>query len=865
MTAPWRTHSPLGSRRAPSDRRSWLGELGEVVFLSRHAAIIALAVSAALVPGIGPNRAWIAAAVLAFVLPYNVVLQYWMRRTGRIPVVMAMTDQLVGIGFAWAAPTTWIPVLLVQLAEIGLATAAFGRRIAAIATAGSAAGLMVVGIITDQPEPVVGVLSFAIAAALLLLAVGALSEGERRLGLRYGRMVEDLDAIVWEALPDEPMFTYVSPRAEHILGYPLSDWYEPGFWASHIHPDDREAAVTGCEAATALLEDHELEYRMVAADGSIVHLHDVATVEADGAGRPLSLRGVMVDVTARKRAEERVRQYADVVESIQMAVLVARREQLHDTQDEGRDVLRIVAANPEAARMTNRPRDRLVGALVHEEFPGVDRSALLERLLAVAGGAPPFDVDGFPVRSAGDERVYSLHAFPLPGNAVGISLDDVTGPSMAAAALRRQALHDELTGLPNRALLYDRLRHALREAQRTGATVALLIMDLDQFKEVNDALGHHHGDLLLIELSRRLESLLRECDTIARLGGDEFALLLTTDVTCEGAITVAEKVVKTFEQPTEVDGLSLQTNASIGIALYPDHASDADSLAQRADVAMYQAKRTGSRFSVYAAEQDRSSVRRLTLVAELRRAVELDELVLHYQPSVDFRTGAVVRAEALVRWQHSTHGLMLPREFIGLAEVSGTIQPLTRWVIQQAVTQARAWMDDGLDLGVAVNLSVRNLYDRELAPWIAAVLKDAGLPPERLTVEITENEVMDDPVVAMDVLAGVAELGVATSIDDFGSGHSSLSYLKRLPIDEIKIDRSFVSGMREDEADAVIVGAIVDLGHKLGLSVVAEGVEDAEAAQRLAALGCDRGQGFYLGRPVPAAELLPRFVIALER
>jgi diguanylate cyclase (GGDEF)-like protein len=579
-----------------------------------------------------------------------------------------------------------------------------------------------------------------------------------------------------------------------------------------------------------------------------VYVADQVSTENDAGGRPTTLRGVMVDVTARRHAEQRVRQYADVVERIQVAVMVARVE-------EGGG-LRVVAANPETASVARQPLERIVGGRAEDVFPALVRGAVMERLAAVARGGEPFDIDNFSVRVGADQRTYSIHAFPLPGGAVGISLDDVTGPAMAAEALRRQALHDDLTGLPNRALLYERLQHALREARRTDTDVALLIMDLDQFKEVNDALGHHHGDLLLIELSRRLEHLLRECDTIARLGGDEFAMLLTTNADRRGAVTVAEKVVAALEQPIEVDGLSLQTNASIGIALYPAHADDADALAQRADVAMYQAKRTRSRYAVYASEQDRSSVRRLTLIGELRRAVELDELVLHYQPTVDLKTGALRRAEALVRWQHPVHGMLLPTEFIGLAEVSGTIQPLTRWVIERAVDQARRWYDAGHDTGVSVNLSVRNLYDRGLAAWLARVLADAGLPPDRLTLEITENEVMDDPVVAMDVLADVGALGVATSIDDFGTGYSSLSYLKQLPIDEIKIDRSFVAGMRVEQSDAVIVGAIITLGHDLGLTVVAEGIEDAPSAARLHALGCDRGQGFFFGPPMPAAELV---------
>ena len=681
---------------APSSQRAeapWRRALGETVLFTRYLMGVALAVAAAGIPAIGPNRGWLALAVLVVVLSYNVGLHVWLRRRGHMPKLMPYLDQVLAIVFAWAAPITWVPVLLVLVGNVGLATALFGRRTAALSVVFATASLAAVGMIADVADPIVGVATFAIAANSLLFTVGALSDGERRLGRRYSAMVDGLDAIVWEALPDGSAFTYVSHRAEDILGFPVEDWVRPGFWEANVHPDDREAA------SAPHLEDYEREYRMVAADGSEVHLHDLVSVEDS------HLRGVMVDVTARKRAEERVRQYADVVERIQVAVVVARLE------DDDR--LRIVAANPEAARMTRQPLARLVGSLVQDAFPALARSTMPEQLAAVADGGEPFDVDNFRVNRDGEPHAYSLHVFPLPGHAVGLSLDDVTGPTMAAEALRKQALHDGLTGLPNRALLYERLQRALLEAQRNNTGVALLIMDLDQFKEVNDALGHHHGDLLLIELSRRLEELLRECDTIARLGGDEFALLLTTNANLHGALTVAEKVVKLFEQPIAVEGLSLQTNASIGIALYPDHATDAESLAQRADVAMYQAKKSTSRFAVYAADQDRSSIRRLTLIGELRRAVERDELVLHYQPSVDLHTGAMVRAEALVRWQHPIDGLMPPAEFIGLAEVSGDHPPADSMGhrARGRARRAHGWTT-GSTSCVAANLSVRNLYDR---------------------------------------------------------------------------------------------------------------------------------------------------------
>jgi diguanylate cyclase (GGDEF)-like protein len=509
-----------------------------------------------------------------------------------------------------------------------------------------------------------------------------------------------------------------------------------------------------------------------------------------------------------------------------------------------------------ASELAGARLGELVGRPADEVLPTFGNLDLAARAAAVLDSGSAADVDDI-AWGAGtpDERHYSMHLFPLDDEAVGVSLDDVTGPSLAAEALRRQATHDALTGLPNRVLLNDRLEVALAEARRTQGQVALLVKDLDQFKESNDALGHHHGDRLLQSLSRRLEDVLRDADTIARLGGDEFAILLTTNASRAAAVTVARRVSTALEQSFEVDDLTLQTNASIGIALYPDHALDPESLAKRADVAMYMAKRSAKPYAVYAAEHDRSSVRRITLLGELRRAIEMAELRVHHQPVFDLVTGRIVGTEALVRWQHPTHGLMPPAEFIDLAEVSGMIQQLTRWVTEQAVGEAASWPTGGEQLGVAVNLSVRNLYDPDLVRWFQRLLRDTAFAPDRLTLEITENEVMDDPMLAVDVLAQFHQLGVHTSIDDFGTGHSSLAYLKHLPIDELKIDRSFVGGMQSSESDATIVRSIIELGHNLGLTVVAEGVEDAATLELLERFGCDRAQGFHLAMPMASEDL----------
>jgi diguanylate cyclase (GGDEF)-like protein len=463
----------------------------------------------------------------------------------------------------------------------------------------------------------------------------------------------------------------------------------------------------------------------------------------------------------------------------------------------------------------------------------------------VGGRLVPVDLSVGKMRADGSADEQHLLIF---------SIRDITARKHAEAAFEHQALHDGLTGLPNRVLLHDRLQQAIRAAQRDHTAVALLVMDLDRFKEVNDTFGHHTGDQLLEQIGERLGGVLRGCDTIARLGGDEFALLLPT-ATREDANQIAERLLQVLEEPFSLGGLQLEIDASIGIAFSPEHGSDADTLLRRADVAMYLAKHTGTGHVVYTAEQDQHSPMRLALVGELRRAIDQNELSLHFQPKVSLDDGRVLCAEALVRWQHPRHGMLGPDQFVPVAEQTGLIRPLARWVLDAALRQCNRWRQEGLDLAVAVNLSMRNLHEAEIVDMIGELLGRWGIPPARLAIEITESSLMADAPRAMDVLSRLRDMGVGISIDDFGTGYSSLAYLKRLPVDELKIDKSFLANMATDENDAAIVRSTVGLAHELGLTVVAEGVENQATCDFLAALGCDVGQGFFFSRPVPAAAL----------
>ncbi len=421
-----------------------------------------------------------------------------------------------------------------------------------------------------------------------------------------------------------------------------------------------------------------------------------------------------------------------------------------------------------------------------------------------------------------------------------------------SAEREHQALHDTLTGLPNRKLLLTKVGEAMKDAGPTDHHVGLFLLDLDRFKDVNDTLGPHVGDELLTHVAERVASVLRPGDAVARLGGDEFGVLLPVVRDQEMAYEVAERIRIALAQPFVFNDVSIDLEASIGIALYPDHAAQADALMQRADVAMYRAKETRSGIETYDADRDPHSTQRLSLFGQLRRAIEDGELVLHYQPKVDLTTGQVAGVEALVRWQHPERGLLSPDTFVPLAEQTGLMKSLTASVLEQALRQTAVWSDAGLQIRMAVNVSARDLHDDTFCARVSEALNRTGVPASFLELELTERVVMADPERALENLTALSRLGVRLSLDDFGTGYSSLAYLRRLPVTEIKIDKSFVLRMDVDDEDATIVRSTIDLAHGLGLRVLAEGVETAETWQRLSDLGCDAAQGYFLSRPHPA-------------
>lgn len=421
-----------------------------------------------------------------------------------------------------------------------------------------------------------------------------------------------------------------------------------------------------------------------------------------------------------------------------------------------------------------------------------------------------------------------------------------------ADRLEHQAMYDGLTNLPNRALFADRLQQAILIGRREKQPFALVAMDLDRFKEINDTLGHDAGDRVLQHVAAITRACLRASDTVARMGGDEFSILLATLNDPDGAAIAANKILKALQAPLDIAGQKSEIGASLGIALFPEHGEDPATLQRAADVAMYLAKRTRGGCKIYTKDLGEGADYRLTLQGELRHAIAHGELVLYFQPQIDFKSSSIRGVEALVRWEHPRLGLLAPDQFIPQAEQTGLIKPLTYCVLRNALRQCEHWQQSGIELPISVNISAVNIQDPEFAGEVAKLLREFTVPPSRLELEVTETAVMAEPMRAVECIRNLCALGLQVAVDDFGTGYSSMAYLKELLVAKIKIDKSFVKDMAVNHNDAIIVRSTVELGHNLGLKVVAEGVETQAVWDRLKALGCDDAQGYYMSRPLPA-------------
>jgi diguanylate cyclase (GGDEF)-like protein/PAS domain S-box-containing protein len=582
-----------------------------------------------------------------------------------------------------------------------------------------------------------------------------------------------------------------------------------------------------------------------------------AALQGGSGGSRRLWRGVVTETTERRGVTEALRE-----SEARLHALLSSIDDLVFEIDEAGTYLEIWTANDDLLVV---PRAELLGK-THREALGeeigrslakvisqvleTDRPHFWNYSLAVPAGIRWFQGRVAPIAgSGGSSRKLCLMVRDITEQKVAEQARD-----QAEEQLRHQALYDGLTGLPNRTLFHDRVKHALVAARRESEELAVLMLDLDRFKEINDTLGHAAGDDVLREVAWRLSKVTREGDSIARLGGDEFSILLPNASEADAAMVVS-RVSSCLEEPIVVQDLPLRVDASIGLAAFPRDGGDADLLIQHADVAMYAAKAANGGFAMYERFADPHTPDRLALIGELRGALEREELVLYYQPQMTLSTGGVMAVEALIRWQHPQRGLIPPDEFIPFVQETGLIKPLTHYVLDRALRQCRTWMDQGRPMKVAVNLAMRNLLDADLPVDVADLLKLNGVSTNLLVLEITESAVICDPLRTEAVLARLARMGVRLSVDDFGTGYSSLTYLTRLPIHEIKIDRSFVTNMNSSADKEVVVRSTIDLARNLGKQVVAEGVETAEVLQRLEELGCHLVQGYYVSRPLPAEEL----------
>jgi len=688
----------------------------------------------------------------------------------------------------------------------------------------------------------------------------------RKAQERYRTLVEQLPAVVYVNTLEGPGYAgYTSPQAEVMLGYPLDAWeVNPLFWTTLLHPGDKERVVGENTRANAAGEPLVLEYRMISRNGQVVWVRDESILLRDESGQPLHRQGALFDITERKKAEKALREaeirYRTLIEQIPAVTYIDRAD--------GSD--KPLYTSPQIEEMLGyTPEEWLEGRLWLQCLHPDD----IERILAADErfevGDEPFSEEYRLIAKDGsvvwvrEDAVVTRDETGEPLFWQGV-LFNITQRKVLEEQLQHQAFHDTLTGLPNRALFYDRLKHAVVHTQRHGGKVAVLFMDLDDFKVVNDSLGHKAGDKLLVDVAGRLCASLRSEDTAARIGGDEFAVLLEHLADVGEATQVAERIMDKLRSPFELGERETFVTASVGVAFGGTTGTKklSEELMRDADMAMYRAKRSGkARYALFEEAMSARALERLELTDDLRRALAREELAIQYQPKVSLTTGRTVGFEALLRWHHPVRGHLLPARFVPLAEETGLIVPIGEWVLREACDQAIEWQQrypSDPPLVVCVNLSARQLHTSDLYRVVGQILQESGLESSSLDLEITESVAMEDAPATAATLKELHILGVRVIVDDFGTGYSSLSRLESFPVDYIKIDRSFVDKLEEETGARVLVKAMIDLAHALDLEVIAEGVETAWQLELLREMGCDFAQGYYFSRPLgsEAAQVL---------
>ncbi|HEX9738254.1 MAG TPA: EAL domain-containing protein [Candidatus Limnocylindria bacterium] len=743
----------------------------------------------------------------------------------------------------------------------------------------SAVGVALLVIASSWNERDQFMLTTAIVAVLVVLAsaqgmmlwqrvTAAKRAGARLAGLEseegtFRALVERLPAALYIAgFGPEATWNYVSPRIEALLGFTAAEWMaDSSLWMRQIHPDDRER-VTREEAEQWSRKPGVIsssEYRMLSRDGRALWIRDEAVIVTDEQSNPSFFRGYIIDITAQKEAEQALRQSEEqtrrIIDTASYAYI-------------GMDADGMIADWNRAAEQTfGWAREEVVGQLLADRIIPVEQREAhrlgLARFLETGQGpilGTRLEVNA--VHRDGREFPVELTIWAVgTGDSTTFSalVHDITLRKELERQLQHQAFHDSLTGLANRALFADRVAHAMARQERARRSMAVIFLDLDDFKTVNDSLGHAAGDQLLTAVAERLRGVMRPEDTVARFGGDEFAILLE-DTTRESARRVADRVLAALRSPFELQGKQVFARGSAGVAVAQPGNSPPEDLLRHADLAMYTAKARGKgRIEFFEPRMHLAVIRRQELRSELEQAISRGDFVLHYQPFVDLRNGRLTGLEALIRWRHPERGLIEPDEFIPAAEETGLIVPLGAWITGEACRQMAAWDKANALPGangrlplISVNVSTRQLTDPSLLDMVAGSLRDVGLAPNRLLLEITESTLMADVVATEQKLLGLRGTGVQLAMDDFGTGYSSLSYLERLPVDLLKIDRSFTASLGDDRDVPVLLRSIIKLGQTLGLQVLAEGIERGDQVVRLRELGCRLGQGFHFSPPLPA-------------
>jgi len=621
----------------------------------------------------------------------------------------------------------------------------------------------------------------------------------------------------------------------------------PGKVLDHVHPDDRTEFLGFIEKIRNLENVRELIHRVARPDGQECIVRNWTEPTFDGDGLITGYQSSIQDITERVHAQKRAAQLGQIL-----------KHSWNEIYTFDADTLAFIDISDGLRQNLGYEKAEMSGMRPMDIMPGYSKDYLSSLMQPLRSGEKKqFGFEAEHLRRDGSrypvEVSLQYASVGKAGTYIAIVLD-ISNRRHYIEQLEHKTLHDQLTELPNRTLLIDHLSYALGEARRDATKMSVLMVKALRLREINDLLGHANGDEILKETARCLQTVIRKSDTLARMGSNEFAIVLH-ETNLDQAQIVARKIQQQFESPVVTGDIQVEIETTIGIALYPDHADNPQGLLQYADIAMQVAKKEPSGISVYNAENDPYSKRRLQLHGALRNAIKESSLVLHYQPKLDIATRTIVGVEALARWPHPSEGMIPPNDFIPLIEQSGLIRPFTLWALETAIIQAAQWQRDGYRLSVSVNLSTRNLVDPDLPDLIQQLLERHYLSPDLLTLEITESAVMYRPEFAMGALDKLNTMGVKLSIDDFGTGYSSLSYLRRLPVHELKVDRSFIANIYESDCDAMIVNSTIDLAHNLGMTVVAEGIEEKETLELLGAFRCDLAQGYYISRPQPAENL----------